>query len=58
MKSNEIAKKRVVYDQFKYKYVKFVCAWVLFAYDVFAFWYLHRFTCSIVDLQHHWGNVT
>ena len=25
---------------------------------VLAFWYLHRFTHSVVDLLHHWSNVT
>ena len=36
MKSNETAKKRVVYNKLIHKCEKFVCAWVLFAY-LYAF---------------------
>ena len=30
MKSNETAKKKIVYNSLKHKYIKFICAWVLF----------------------------
>ena len=57
-KSNKIAKKRVVYSSLNTNVKSLFALGSFLHIDVFMFWYLRRFTRSIVDLQDRWSNVT